>query len=122
MAHGYLAFFAGSTTRIYSAGVETHGLNKDAVASMAEDGIDISGHTSNLIDEYQTIHFDLIITVCDHARERCPVFPSQSGKVHQNFPDPSKFQGSHAEKMEEFRRVRQLIKDFCRDICHQFGL
>jgi arsenate reductase len=117
MAHGYLKHFASTDTIIYSAGVETHGLNSGAVAAMAEDGIDISGHTSNHVDEYAGIDFHLILTVCDHARERCPVFPSKAEKVHINFPDPSRFTGSEEEKKMEFRRVRNIIREFCRDLC-----
>jgi arsenate reductase len=119
MAHGYLQKFASNETKVYSAGVETHGLNPGAVATMAEDGIDISSHTSNHVDEYSDINFDLILTVCDHAKERCPVLPSSAKKVHFNFPDPSKFEGTEEEKKDEFRRVRNLIKQFCRDLLEQ---
>lgn len=122
MAHGYLKHFASEETRIYSAGVETHGLNPDAAAIMAEDGIDISSHTSNHVDEYSEINFQLILTVCDHARERCPVFPSTAEKVHVNFPDPSKFSGSLDEKKSEFRRVRNLIRDYCRNLTSEYSL
>jgi arsenate reductase len=122
MAHGYLKHFASPDNHIYSAGVETHGLNPGAVATMAEDGIDISGHSSNHVDEYQNIDFQLILTVCDHARERCPVFPSQAEKIHINFPDPSKFEGSEEEKKAEFRRVRNLIKDHCRELVQRYKL
>lgn len=122
MAHGYLQHFASESTRVYSAGVETHGLNPDAVAIMAEDGIDISGHTSNHIEEYKSVPFDLIVTVCDHALERCPIFPSGAKKLHQNFSDPSRHQGDPAGKQEEFRRVRELIKNFCQDICKSYAL
>jgi arsenate reductase len=122
MAHGYLKHFASEGTRIYSAGVETHGLNPDAAAIMAEDGIDISSHTSNHVDEYSEINFQLILTVCDHARERCPVFPSTAEKVHVNFPDPSKFSGNGEEKISEFRRVRNLIRDYCRNLTSEYSL
>ena len=122
MAHGYLKHFASHDSHIYSAGVETHGLNPGAVATMAEDGIDISGHSSNHVDEYQHVDFKLILTVCDHARERCPVFPSQAEKIHINFPDPSKFEGSGEDKKAEFRRVRNLIKDYCRELVLKYKL
>jgi arsenate reductase (thioredoxin) len=79
---------------------------------MKEDGIDISGHTSDNINEYRNINFDYVITVCDNARERCPFFPSEAKKIHQNFPDPAKAKGSDAEIMEEFRKVRNMIKSF----------
>ena len=70
MAEGYLRHFAGNKAEVCSAGVETHGLNPKAVHFMKEDGIDISAHTSNLVDEYAGIEFDFVITVCDNAKER----------------------------------------------------
>lgn len=115
MADGYLKELGGENWKVYSAGVETHGLNPRAVKVMAEDGIDISGNTSNHIDEYQGIEFDYVITVCDHAREVCPWFPSKAEIIHHSFPDPAKAVGSEAEIMEEFRRVRDMIKDFCKE-------
>lgn len=113
MAEGYLHYFAGEKARVYSAGVEAHGVNLKAVSIMQEDGIDISHHTSNLIDEYQGVDFDFVITVCDNAKERCPFFPAKAKKLHHNFPDPAKATGSEEEVMQQFRRVRNLIKDYC---------
>jgi len=113
IAEGYLKYFAENKAEIYSAGVETHGVNPRAIATMKEDGIDISNHTSNNIDEYQNIDFDFIITVCDNAKERCPYFPTNAKKFHYNFPDPAKAKGTDAEIMDEFRKVRTQIKDFC---------
>ncbi|WP_343704521.1 arsenate reductase ArsC [Chitinophaga sp.] len=113
MAEGYLRHFAGNTAEIYSAGVETHGVNPRAIVTMAEDGIDISGHTSNKVSEYTGIPFDYVITVCDNARERCPVFPSGAQKFHENFPDPAKATGTEEEIMAQFREVRQVIRDYC---------
>lgn len=112
IAEGYLRHFAGPKADIYSAGVETHGVNPKAIATMREDGIDISNHTSNHVDEYASIDFDFIITVCDNAKERCPYFPTKAKKFHYNFPDPAKAQGTEEEIMEEFRRVRQMIKEY----------
>lgn len=112
MAHGYLKHFAANHAEVYSAGVETHGLNPFAVGIMAEDGIDISKHTSNHIDEYQHITFDYVITVCDNAKEACPFFPSQTQTIHHSFEDPSKGSGTAKELITEFRRVRDQIKDF----------
>jgi arsenate reductase len=113
IAEGYLRYFAENRADIYSAGVETHGVNPRAIATMQEDGIDISNHTSNNIDEYYDIDFDFIITVCDHAKERCPFFPSKAKKVHYNFPDPAKATGTEVEINEQFKQVRQLIKEYC---------
>ena len=112
IAEGYLRYFANGNAEIYSAGVETHGVNPRAIAIMKEDGIDISAHTSNNIDEYYNIEFDYLITVCDNAKERCPYFPTNAQKFHYNFPDPAKAQGTEDEIMEEFRNVRDMIKEY----------
>jgi arsenate reductase len=113
IAEGYLKHFAGNRATVYSAGVETHGLNPRAVKIMLEDGVDISGHTSNNVDEYVQIDFDFLITVCDHAQERCPVFPSKAQKFHFNFPDPAKAIGTEEEIMQAFRNTREMIKSYC---------
>ncbi len=112
IAEGYLRHFAGEKAEIYSAGIETHGVNPRAISIMKEDGIDISKHTSNNIDEYLDIDFDFVITVCDNAKEHCPIFPTKAKKFHYNFPDPSKSKGTEEEVLEEFRQVRQMIKDY----------
>ncbi len=78
IAEGYLKSFSGDKAEIYSAGIETHGVNSRAIQSMKEDGIDISHHTSNNIDEYRNIDFDFVINVWDNAKERCPFFPSNA--------------------------------------------
>jgi len=115
IAEGYMTHFAGSKAVVYSAGVETQGVNPKAVFIMKEDGIDISNHTSNNINEYTNIDFDFVITVCDNAKERCPIFPTKAQKFHYNFPDPAKATGTDAEIEEQFRTVRELIKEYCRD-------
>lgn len=114
IAHGYLEYFTdGRKIKVYSAGVETHGVNPKAIATMKEDGIDISKHTSNNIEEYFGMDFDFVITVCDNAKERCPYFPTKAKRFHYNFPDPSKTTGTDEEINAEFKRVRQLIKNYC---------
>jgi len=120
IAEGYLKYYANGNATIYSAGVETHGVNPRAIAIMKEDGIDLSRHTSNNIDEYYNIDFDYIITVCDNAKERCPYFPSKAQKFHYNFPDPAKAQGTEDEIMSEFRRVRDMIKGYAEDFIKQY--
>lgn len=115
IAHGYLAAMAKGKANVYSAGVETHGVNPKAIAIMKEDGIDISGHTSNNITEYFGIDFDYVITVCDNAKEHCPYFPTKALKLHYNFPDPAKAIGTEEEVMNEFRSVQNMIKDYCRN-------
>ena len=116
LAEGYLRHFYGETSTIYSAGVETHGVNPRAIQTMLEDSVDISAHTSNHIDEYLHIPFDLILTVCDHASERCPIFPSSAKRIHHNFSDPAKASGTEEEIMKAFRKVREEIKSFCREL------
>ncbi len=119
IAEGYLRFFAKENAEIYSAGVETHGVNPKAILIMKEDGIDISKHTSNNIDEYFDIDFDFVITVCDNAKERCPFFPTKAKKIHHNFPDPAKAKGTDEEILEEFRVVSQLIKTYCKNFVNE---
>ncbi len=112
IAHGYFSHLAGDKLNVYSAGVETHGVNPKAIEVMAQDGIDISKHTSNHIDEYKDVNFDFVITVCDNAKERCPYFPTQAKKFHYNFPDPAKATGDEKEIMGAFVDVRNMIKDY----------
>ncbi len=115
MAEGYLRYFSDGMAVVFSAGIETHGVNPRAVSVMLADGIDISHHTSNNVNEYLAVKFDFIITVCDHANEVCPVFPSSAKKFHFNFPDPAKVTGVEEEIVLEFRRVRELIKVYCKE-------
>lgn len=119
IAEGYLKHFAKDNAEVYSAGVETHGVNPRAIATMKEDGIDISSHTSNNIEEYKDIDFDFIITVCDNAKERCPYFPSKAKRFHYNFPDPAKATGHEEQVKSEFRKVRDMIKAYCREFVTQ---
>ncbi len=115
LAHGYLESFAAGKAMVYSAGVETHGVNPRAIAIMKEDGMDISNNTSNNVLEYQDIDMDFVITVCDNAKERCPYFPTGAKMFHYNFPDPAKATGTEEEIMEQFRTVREMIKQYCAD-------
>lgn len=112
MAEGYLRHFANGKAEAFSAGIETHGVNPRAIATMKEDGIDISKHTSNNVNEYANMEFDYVITVCDNAKENCPYFPARVKMFHQNFPDPAKAKGTEAEIMNEFRKVREIIKEY----------
>jgi arsenate reductase len=114
IAEGYLRAFAGDAAEVYSAGIETHGVNPRAVKTMREDGIDISAQTSNHVDEHRSIPFDFVITVCDNARESCPYFPSNATRFHHNFPDPAKATGTDEEIEERFRSVREEIRQYCR--------
>ena len=122
IAHGFLASMTAGKANVYSAGVETHGVNPKAISTMKEIGIDISGHTSNNITEYLGIDFDYVITVCDNAKERCPYFPTKAVKLHYNFPDPAKAAGTDDEINEQFRAVRSLIKDYCEQFVNEYGI
>lgn len=116
MAHGWLSYYSGGTSTIYSAGIETHGVNPKAIHSMAKAGVDISHHTSNHVDEYLAIEFDYIITVCDHAVENCPVIPSKKAvRVHQNFFDPSKLKGTNDEIETAFDQTNEAIAAYCKE-------
>lgn len=117
MAHGFMKFYGGHKVGVYSAGIETHGLNPRAVSIMKEAGIDISEHTSNHVDEYADISFDHIITVCDHANENCPYIPSEKAqRWHKNFSDPSKLVSEDENKIHAaFAATRDEIKGYCKD-------
>ena len=120
IAHGYFNMIFEGKVNIYSAGIETHGLNENAVKSMARDAVDISSYTSNNVLEYNDINFDYIITVCDHANENCPYFPSEGSKsCHYNFVDPSKINDSkNVEK--DFDKCRDDIKAFSKEFKKMF--
>lgn len=121
IAEGYLRHFGGDRVAVYSAGVETHGVNPRAIETMKEDGIDLSGHTSNNLTEYLHLPFDIILTVCDHANEVCPVFPGHAKKIHHNFPDPAKATGTEEEIRTAFRQVRNQIKTYCQTLVNALG-
>ena len=115
MAEGWARELWNDRIEAYSAGIETHGLNPNAVKVMGEEGVDISGHRSKLLDELMDIPFDLVVTVCGHAHENCPIFPGGARIVHAGFDDPPKLAASmetEEEKLECYRRVRDQIKAF----------
>jgi arsenate reductase len=120
LLHGYLQQVLGKRAAVYSAGVETHGLNPHAVRVMAEDSVDIAHHTSNHVEEYAHVPFDYVLTVCDHANEVCPAFPSSAKKLHHNFPDPAKATGSEAEIIMQFRAVRDQVKAYAQQVASQY--
>jgi arsenate reductase len=120
MAHGYLSKFKKCETEIYSAGIETHGINQKAIEIMKLDGVDISHHTSNNVNDYTDINFDYILTVCDHAKENCPHFPSSTLKFHYNFIDPSKSIGTEQEIEKQFIETRDTIKQYIERFCKMY--
>ena len=119
IAHGYLNHLTNNSVSVFSAGIEKHGLNLNAVRCMLEDKIDISNYTSNLVDDYLKIKFDFIITVCDNANETCPVFPGESlVKIHKNFIDPTKIK--NGEYGDHFIKTRNEIKKFIQDFIENY--
>jgi arsenate reductase (thioredoxin) len=115
MAEGWTRQLKGDTIEAFSAGIETHGLNKLAVRAMSEAGVDISRQRSKLLDELAGKQFDYVITVCDHAHESCPLFPGNTKVVHAGFDDPPRLAAdakSEEEAMIHYRRVRDEIRDF----------
>jgi len=113
MAEAYLRYFAGNKAEIHSAGIRAQGVNPNAIIVMKEDDIDISGHTSNSIDEYRNMDFDIVLTVCDTAAEECPYYPTNAKRFHHDFPDPAKCTGTQEEILTEFRKVRNMVKEYC---------
>ncbi|MDF1551453.1 MAG: arsenate reductase ArsC [Deferrisomatales bacterium] len=111
MAHGWLAHLAGDRYAVYSAGLETHGVNPRAVQVMAEAGVDISRYTCNAVREYLAESFDLLVTVCGGAKEACPLFAGEvKERLHWPFDDPAGATGSEEEILAVFRRVRDAIR------------
>lgn len=115
MAEGWAKFLKGDIIEPYSAGIETHGLNPNAIRVMAEEGVDISNHKSKHLNELKDIRFDWVITVCDNANESCPVFPGKVNRYHISFDDPPKLAKnaiSEEDALNHYRRVRDDIKCF----------
>jgi arsenate reductase (thioredoxin) len=115
MAEGGARHLKGDVFEAYSAGIETHGLNPRAVQVMAEVGVDISAHRSKHVDELKDVPFDLVVTVCGHAHEHCPVFPGEAKIVHVGFDDPpalARTATSEEAVLAIYRRVRDQIRDF----------
>ncbi|MCX7975323.1 MAG: arsenate reductase ArsC [Candidatus Aminicenantes bacterium] len=110
MAEGFLRFLYGDFYEALSAGTEPTGLHPLAVKVMAEVGIDISQQKSKSVDEFLNQEIDLVITVCDSAKEKCPYFPFGKKRIHESFPDPASIEGSEQDKLEAFRQVRDQIK------------
>ncbi len=119
MAEGWGKLFLGSNCNVYSAGIEKHGLNPRAVIAMSEQGVDISNHYSKTLDDLADIPFDMVITVCGHADETCPVFPGSTSKIHRGFDDPPKLAvnaGTEEEALTHYRRVCLEIKLFVENL------
>jgi len=111
MAEGWAKQYLGDSWNVFSAGIEAHGLNPNAVRAMNEVGIDISNQTSDMIDPKILNNADLVVTLCGDAADKCPVTPPTVKRVHWGFDDPAKAQGTDAEKWAVFQRVRDEIRD-----------
>jgi arsenate reductase len=115
MAEGWARHLKSDAIDAYSAGIETHGMNPNAVAVMREAGVDISAQSSKNMDTLLHIPFDVVITVCSHAHETCPHFPGQARVIHVGFDDPptlAKTAANEAEALSHYRRVRDEIRAF----------
>jgi arsenate reductase len=110
MAEGLLRHDVGNVCEVFSAGTKPSQVRPEAIAVMREVGIDISGHRSKSVDEFAGQNFDYVITVCDNAKESCPVFPAKTKRIHWSVEDPAAAQGSEQERLTAFRRVRDELR------------
>jgi arsenate reductase len=114
MAEGLLRHDAGDRFEVFSAGTRPSAVRPEAIVVMRELGIDIGGHRSKHVDAFAGQVFDYVLTVCDNARESCPIFPGATVRVHRGFEDPARFDGSEEERLALFRRVRDEIREYLR--------
>ena len=112
MAEGLLRHDAGDRFEVFSAGTKPSQVRPEAIAVMRELGIDISAHRSKSVDEFSGQPFDYVLTVCDNAKESCPVFSGKTVTIHHSFDDPAALQGSEEERLALFRRVRDDIREY----------
>lgn len=120
MAEGLLRHDAGDRFEVESAGTKPSSVRPEAIAAMKEMGIDISAQRSKSVEEFQRQQFDYVITVCDNARESCPVFFGASTSLHHSFEDPAALNGSEAERLALFRRVRNELRDYLTKFAENF--
>lgn len=119
MAEGLLRASVGDRFEVFSAGTRPVGLNPNAIAALMEIGIDISKHRSKSVDEFADKSFDYVITVCDNAKESCPIFPGGGERIHQNVSDPAA--ASADDQPAEFRRIRDEIKNWLETFVRNAG-
>jgi len=110
MAEGLLRHDAGAAIKVFSAGTKPTQVRPEAVAVMREAGIDISGQRSKSVDEFEGQDFNYVITVCDNAKQSCPVFPAKTKRIHWSIEDPAAVQGSEEEILAAFRRIRDELR------------
>jgi arsenate reductase len=114
MAEGLLRIEAGHRFHVESAGTHPGRVRPEAIAVMKEIGVDISGHRSKSVDEFAGQEFDYVVTVCDRARENCPIYPGHANRLHHSFDDPAEVEGSEEERLRAFRTVRDQIREYFR--------
>lgn len=112
MAEGLLRHDAGDRFEVESAGARPSRVRPEAIAVMNELGIDISGHRSKSVDEFRDQSFDYVLTVCDNAKESCPIYPGHANRLHHNFEDPAAVEGSEERRLAAFREVRDQIRQY----------
>ena len=121
MAEGLLRAIGGESVEVFSAGTNPSSVRPEAIAVMSEIGIDLAGHRSKHVREFDGQHFDYVITVCDDANESCPIFPGDTARIHWSVPDPAAVEGSETERLAAFRRVRDSLAEAFRDFINRTG-
>lgn len=114
MAEGLMRHDHGEKFEVESAGTKATSVRPEAIAVMKEIGIDISGYRSKVVDAFAKHNFDYVLTVCDNAKESCPIFAGHANRIHHSFEDPAAVQGSEEERLASFRKVRDQIRDYFR--------
>ena len=119
MAEGLLRSFGGGRYEVLSAGTRPSLVRPEAIVVMSELGIDLSGHRSKHVREFDGQHFDYVITVCDQANESCPIFPDDTERIHWSFPDPAATEGNETTRLAAFRGVRDALAEMFRDFVNR---
>ena len=108
-----------STFSVFSAGIEAHGINPYMKRAMEKLNYSLEGHTSNTMDEYENMHFDYVLTVCDHANNNCPYFKDANHRIHHSFEDPADAEGTDEQKMLVYEKVRDEIIEYCKKLVEE---
>lgn len=108
-----------STFSVFSAGIEAHGINPYMKRAMEKLNYSLEGHTSNTMDEYENMHFDYVLTVCDHANNSCPYFKDATHRIHHSFEDPADAEGTDEQKMLVYEKVRDEIIEYCKKLVEE---
>ena len=121
MAEGLMRHDHGDRFDVESAGTKATHVRPEAIAVMSELGVDISRHRSKVVDEFSDQSFDYVITVCDNAKESCPIYPGHANRIHHSFEDPAAVEGAVEERLAAFRRVRDQIRLYLREFASEHG-